>query len=61
MNKLFLAVLIFGMAALAYGNPTKEEQQCNFNKEMYLNMANLTTRVAKGEGNLKNYLLEIRI
>ena len=49
MNKLFLAFLIFALAVV-YAQPTKEEQVCNINKDMYLNMANLTVRVANGEG-----------
>ena len=55
MNKLFLAFLIFALAVV-YAQPTKEEQVCNINKDMYLNMANLTVRVANGEGISKIYL-----
>ena len=51
MNKIFIAILIFGFAIASSAQPSPNEIICETNTKMVLNMANLVERVAKGEGN----------
>ena len=49
MNKIFIALMVFGFA-ISSAQPTNEQQQCASQNKMVLNMANLVDRIAKGEG-----------
>ena len=48
MNKIFLALFVFGFA-IAAAQPTKQSQ-CAVNEKVVTNLANLVDRVAKGQG-----------
>ena len=50
MNKILLAVIIFGLS-FASAQPVVQ-RQCAVNEEIALKLAELVDRVAKGEGKL---------
>ena len=53
MNKLLLAVALYGLLAVTNAQPA--QKQCVQNSKMVMNMANLVERVANGEGNFEHY------
>ena len=48
MNKIFIALAIYGIA-IAYAQSTHDDQ-CEVQTTAALNLANLVERVSKGEG-----------
>ena len=51
MNKVFIALLIFG-SAIAYAQPNRSQPQCQYNIEHVTNLAKWADRISKGEGTL---------
>ena len=51
MNKVFIALVIYGIA-VAYAQPA--QNQCEVQTTAALNLANLVERVSKGEGKLES-------
>ena len=58
MNKVIIALLIFG-AAIAYAQPKQSQSQCQFNIEHVTNLAQWADRVSKGEGNICHLKVKI--
>ena len=66
MNKIFLALLVFGFA-MAAAQPAKQSK-CSVNEKAVTNLVNLVDRVAKGQGkiseiftkNQSNLLIDVR-
>ena len=50
MNKIFIALMVFGFSISSAQPTSNEQQQCASQNKMVLNMANLVDRIAKGEG-----------
>ena len=51
MNKLFIALLVFGVAVASAQPFETQEAKCAANAQAVLNIARFADRVAKGEGN----------